>query len=266
MPLTDDDRFSVTPPARADPPSAPPGESLLAVEGLCKHWRGRPAPTLDDLDLELYPGDVVSVTGRNGAGKTTLLRIIGGLVAPDRGRVRLDGMALGTRRRAYQRQIGLLTPGDRGLYARVTRGASPGPLGAARAARRAGAGGGDPVGPHGLRSRGDRRSARRPAVDGTTPARAPGARLPACAATRAPRRAGDVARPRGARSWFAAQWTISRGAAACAWWSRPRAPTQGSRSGGRWSCATDGWSARERVAPSPRGGRRHLPARLWPSI
>ncbi len=120
MPLTDDDRFSVTPQARADPPSAAPGESLLAVEGLCKHWRGRPTPTLDDLDLDLYPGDVALVTGRNGAGKTTLLRIIGGLVAPDRGEVRLDGMALGTRRRAYQRQIGLLTPGDRGLYARVT--------------------------------------------------------------------------------------------------------------------------------------------------
>jgi ABC-type multidrug transport system ATPase subunit len=120
MPLTDDDRLSVTPPARADPPSPAPGESLLAVEGLCKHWRGRPLPTLDELDLDLDPGDVVSVTGRNGAGKTTLLRIIGGLVAPDRGRVRLDGMALGSRRRAYQRQIGLLTPGDRGLYARVT--------------------------------------------------------------------------------------------------------------------------------------------------
>ena len=120
MPLTDDDRSSVIPPARADPPSAAHGESLLAVEGLCKHWRGRPVPTLDELDLDLYPGDVVSVTGRNGAGKTTLLRIIGGLVAPDRGRVALDGMALGTRRRAYQSQIGLLTPGDRGLYARVT--------------------------------------------------------------------------------------------------------------------------------------------------
>ena len=68
----------------------------------------------------MRPGEVVSVTGRNGAGKTTLLRILGGLVAPDRGDVVLDGIRLGTRRRAYQRQIGLLTPGDRGLYARVT--------------------------------------------------------------------------------------------------------------------------------------------------
>jgi ABC-type multidrug transport system ATPase subunit len=120
MPLTDDERFRVAHPAHARPAPGQDAKPLLVVDGLCKHWRGRPAPTLDDLELEMRPGDVVSVSGRNGAGKTTLLRIIGGLVAPDRGLVRLAGMALGTRRRAYQRQIGLLTPGDRGLYARVT--------------------------------------------------------------------------------------------------------------------------------------------------
>jgi ABC-2 type transport system ATP-binding protein len=120
MPLTDDDRLRVAPAARAHPLAGPSAEPLLAVAGLAKHWRGRPAPTLDGLELELRPGEVVSVTGRNGAGKTTLLRILGGLVAPDRGEVVLDGIRLGTRRRAYQRQIGLLTPGDRGLYARVT--------------------------------------------------------------------------------------------------------------------------------------------------
>jgi len=65
-------------------------------------------------------GDVLSITGRNGAGKTTLLRILGGLVAPDSGNVRLGDIPLGQRRSAYQRQIGLLTPVDRGLYPRVT--------------------------------------------------------------------------------------------------------------------------------------------------
>jgi ABC-2 type transport system ATP-binding protein len=120
MPLTDDDRSGVALPARAHPVSGRNAEPLLAVAGLCKWWRGRPGPTLDELDLELHAGDVVSVLGRNGAGKTTLLRILGGLVAPDRGTVRLGGIALGERRRSYQRQIGLLTPGDRGLYARVT--------------------------------------------------------------------------------------------------------------------------------------------------
>src|SRR5690242_10491682 len=120
MPLTDDDRAGVALPAQDRAPSGQAADPLLAVRGLCKHWRGRPQPTLADLDLDLYAGDIVSVTGRNGAGKTTLLRIIGGLVAADRGSVHLDGIALGEHRRSYQRRIGLLTPGDRGLYARVT--------------------------------------------------------------------------------------------------------------------------------------------------
>jgi ABC-type multidrug transport system ATPase subunit len=120
MPLTDEERLRVVRPSRAHPVADPPAAPLLAVAGLVKHWRGRPAPTLDGLELELRPGEVVSIAGRNGAGKTTLLRVLGGLVAPDRGDVVLDGMRLGTQRRAYQRQIGLLTPGDRGLYARVT--------------------------------------------------------------------------------------------------------------------------------------------------
>lgn len=116
MPLTDDDRSGVALPARAGPAAG----RLLAVDGLRKQWPGRSAPTLDGLELQMAAGDVVSVLGRNGAGKTTLLRILGGLVVPEAGTVVLDGIALGTRRREYQRRIGLLTPGDRGLYARMT--------------------------------------------------------------------------------------------------------------------------------------------------
>jgi ABC-2 type transport system ATP-binding protein len=120
MPLTDDDRSGVAFRARAQPASDRSAEPLLAIDAVSKWWPGRPEPTLDGLDLELEAGDVVSISGRNGAGKTTLLRIIGGLVAPDRGSVHLAGVPLGTQRRAYQREIGFLTPGDRGLYARVS--------------------------------------------------------------------------------------------------------------------------------------------------
>jgi ABC-type multidrug transport system ATPase subunit len=120
MPLTDDERHRVALPGRADPVPDRTAGALLAVSALSTWWPGQAAPTLDGLDLEMRPGDVVSITGRNGAGKTTLLRILGGLVAPDSGNVRLGDIALGQRRSAYQRQIGLLTPGDRGLYARMT--------------------------------------------------------------------------------------------------------------------------------------------------
>jgi len=120
MPLTDDERHRVALRRRADAVPERAAEATLAIAALSKWWPGRDAPTLDALDLEMRPGDVVTITGRNGAGQTTLLRILGVLVAPDSGEVRLGGIPLGRRRSAYQRQIGLLTPGDRGLYARVT--------------------------------------------------------------------------------------------------------------------------------------------------
>ncbi|QFU90872.1 ABC transporter ATP-binding protein [Amycolatopsis sp. YIM 10] len=46
---------------------------------------------LDEVSLSTKDGAITAVLGANGAGKTTLLRTIGGLVAPDSGRVRFNG-------------------------------------------------------------------------------------------------------------------------------------------------------------------------------
>jgi homopolymeric O-antigen transport system ATP-binding protein len=43
---------------------------------------------LEDVSLSLRRGERLGVIGRNGAGKSTLLRVIAGILAPDRGRVR----------------------------------------------------------------------------------------------------------------------------------------------------------------------------------
>lgn len=43
---------------------------------------------LEDVSLTLRRGERLGVIGRNGAGKSTLLRVIAGILAPDRGRVR----------------------------------------------------------------------------------------------------------------------------------------------------------------------------------
>jgi branched-chain amino acid transport system ATP-binding protein len=61
----------------------------LAVRGLAKHFGGVRA--VDDLDLVVMPGEIVSIIGPNGAGKTTLFNLITGLERPDRGSVWLDG-------------------------------------------------------------------------------------------------------------------------------------------------------------------------------
>ncbi len=62
---------------------------LLQASALCKSYRGR--NVVDQVSLELCPGEVVGLLGPNGAGKTTTFYIIVGLIAPQSGRVRLFG-------------------------------------------------------------------------------------------------------------------------------------------------------------------------------
>ncbi|TNE64485.1 MAG: LPS export ABC transporter ATP-binding protein [Alphaproteobacteria bacterium] len=64
------------------------GEGLEVVE-IGKAYSGR--PVLRDVSLTVHRGEVVGLLGPNGAGKTTCFYSITGLIAPDQGRVELDG-------------------------------------------------------------------------------------------------------------------------------------------------------------------------------
>ena len=48
-------------------------------------------PVLKGIDLQIEPGEIVSIVGASGAGKTTLLQILGTLDRPDSGELRIDG-------------------------------------------------------------------------------------------------------------------------------------------------------------------------------
>lgn len=63
----------------------------VRVRGLCRHFQMGEArvEVLQDLDMDLAPGDRVAVVGRSGSGKTTLLQILGILDRPDAGTVEL---------------------------------------------------------------------------------------------------------------------------------------------------------------------------------
>jgi len=63
--------------------------SLLSVTGLQAAYGA--APALFGVDLDLSPGEVVTLLGRNGMGKTTTVRTIMGLVAATAGRVTFRG-------------------------------------------------------------------------------------------------------------------------------------------------------------------------------
>src|SRR5437867_4230013 len=49
-----------------------------------------PVKALDQVSLDLEPGQIVALLGPNGAGKTTLLRCLAGILAPS-GTIRFDG-------------------------------------------------------------------------------------------------------------------------------------------------------------------------------
>lgn len=60
-------------------------EPLLRLEGVSVHFEGN--DTLQDIQLTLQSGEIVTLIGPNGAGKTTLVRVVLGLLAPHRGQV-----------------------------------------------------------------------------------------------------------------------------------------------------------------------------------
>jgi len=65
-------------------------EPFLRLAGISKSYPGVLA--LSDFSMEVRPGEVIGLVGENGAGKSTLMKILGGIVAPDRGSIEIDGV------------------------------------------------------------------------------------------------------------------------------------------------------------------------------
>ncbi len=63
--------------------------TLLALTAISKSFG--PVRVLDDVTVELQPGEVHAILGANGAGKTTLMRIAYGMIVPDGGRIVIEG-------------------------------------------------------------------------------------------------------------------------------------------------------------------------------
>ena len=73
---------------------APKPGTLISARGLCLSRGIR--PILENVDLDIGPGEIVTVIGPNGAGKTTLVRVLLGLEKPDSGAVqRRDRLTVG---------------------------------------------------------------------------------------------------------------------------------------------------------------------------
>lgn len=57
-------------------------EPILELVGISKTYTRADTPVLQNLDLRVYPGDMLAIIGPSGSGKSTLLNVLGLLDTP----------------------------------------------------------------------------------------------------------------------------------------------------------------------------------------
>lgn len=82
-------------------------QPLLEMRSIGKRFGGVKA--LYDVDITLYPGQVVGLVGDNGAGKSTLVKIIAGAHRPNDGTIRLEGREVELSSPSVARALGIET-------------------------------------------------------------------------------------------------------------------------------------------------------------
>jgi ABC-2 type transport system ATP-binding protein len=92
---------------------------MIEVQGLTKYYGAHAA--IRDLTFSIGKGEVVGLLGLNGAGKSTTLKVLGCVLLPTAGRVRIDGFDVVDRPHDIRRRIGYL-PDTPPLYEEMTVG------------------------------------------------------------------------------------------------------------------------------------------------
>ena len=62
---------------------------MISMQGVTKQFGAKIA--VDDLSLEIQPGEFFAILGPNGAGKTTTIKMIAGLLRPTKGTIHVAG-------------------------------------------------------------------------------------------------------------------------------------------------------------------------------
>lgn len=80
-------------PGRSPAQAAPVGQALVQLHSVSKHFGSGETrvDALREVSLEIMAGEVVGLLGPSGSGKSTVLNVIGAIVEPSSGRIRLDG-------------------------------------------------------------------------------------------------------------------------------------------------------------------------------
>ncbi len=82
-------------------------QPLLRMGNISKHFPGVQA--LDNVDFEVYPGEVVGLLGENGAGKSTLIKILSGVYTKDQGSIYFRGENVDPKNPQVSQSLGIST-------------------------------------------------------------------------------------------------------------------------------------------------------------
>ncbi|GAC1642703.1 MAG: sugar ABC transporter ATP-binding protein [Ktedonobacteraceae bacterium] len=80
-------------------------EPVVRMEGISKRFPGVVA--VDDVNLDIYPGEVHAVSGENGAGKSTLMKLLSQVERPSSGKIFISGKPVDFRGPRYAQSLGV---------------------------------------------------------------------------------------------------------------------------------------------------------------
>jgi putative ATP-binding cassette transporter len=119
-------KFSLAIPHKPyDPsPEPPPDKAWVSLELIgathCYQVENQSSSfLLGPLDLCIYPGELIFITGGNGSGKTTLVKLLTGLYPPESGEIRFNDQIITEKNRDHYRQYFTATFSDFHLFDRL---------------------------------------------------------------------------------------------------------------------------------------------------
>lgn len=96
--------------------------AMIHTEHLTRRFRTKDKTELvavDNINIDVQPGEIFGFLGPNGAGKTTTIRMLSCLIAPSSGTATVNGYTVGQQNQAIRQSVGILTETP-GMYDRLS--------------------------------------------------------------------------------------------------------------------------------------------------